>query len=656
MHLRNHHQTTPTTRTAGQRRLLAAVVGCVTVMATFATTLVAAPPAMAFDYFAERTASSYFKADHNLVPPTSTLFDERANKVCFENPLDANASARQIIQDAIESTWNDVTALDFHGWEQCTPWVLAIRVRLSDTIDSHVAARGADLIGIHNGITINTNPATDTRSFCAGPEGADYCLRARAVHEFSMAMGFASAPGALASGCETGRDQRSDLMATHDPASITNFCAQNWQPQTTLSALDVLAARHYYGPWNNDTPLRYRYSMRLLVTDHDNFSPNEFGEIIETDTYELTETNRHLPMRWVKCVDDEVRAEVAVNLNLYKDVGISNDMTTQLFEGDSCDTEDHENFTLIQGSLATPDERFRTYNLVYNPTDFAPETTVAGATDEVRATFQSWPMLTEDAQNVGASCAACAGIASQAVIGEPQAPGYVPPSSWLNTPIPWDFVLDTIYPVQPALPPAPLPGATPGLPTLPNPGLSNPTLPTVPSLPTIPSIPTAGDFEPGITPSPLPPVVPNPAPTEPSTEPPTDSTPAPAPATEKRCAGRLVTVDLSAGQTPTNGNDVILGTSGDDVINGRGGRDIICGGHGKDVIRGGAGRDIVHGGGGRDRIFGGGANDTLMGQAGPDVVNGGAGNDHIVGGVGNDLCRGNAGSDTLAPTCERRRQ
>lgn len=58
-----------------------------------------------------------------------------------------------------------------------------------------------------------------------------------------------------------------------------------------------------------------------------------------------------------------------------------------------------------------------------------------------------------------------------------------------------------------------------------------------------------------------------------------------------RCNGLVVTVDIGAGDVPTEGPDVILGTNGADVINALGGDDTICGLAGDDVITGGGGLD-----------------------------------------------------------------
>jgi uncharacterized delta-60 repeat protein len=106
----------------------------------------------------------------------------------------------------------------------------------------------------------------------------------------------------------------------------------------------------------------------------------------------------------------------------------------------------------------------------------------------------------------------------------------------------------------------------------------------------------------------------------------------------RRCNGREVTVDLSLGQEPTSGADVIRGTNGDDTINGRGGADVICGRGGNDTIIGGRGSDTIVGGRG---------NDTLNGGRGADTIVGGRGNDTLNGGPGDDTCRGGRGDNTL---------
>jgi hypothetical protein len=137
------------------------------------------------------------------------------------------------------------------------------------------------------------------------------------------------------------------------------------------------------------------------------------------------------------------------------------------------------------------------------------------------------------------------------------------------------------------------------------------------------------------------------------------------------CAGYAVTVDLSRGQRPTEGNDVILGTADDDVISAGGGSDVVCGGggddhidlgagndravggRGNDVITGRTGVDRLEGGTGNDRLLAGGGNDTLYGAGGADTLDGGTGADKLYAGPQTDSCNGRGGRDAQSG-CERR--
>lgn len=114
-----------------------------------------------------------------------------------------------------------------------------------------------------------------------------------------------------------------------------------------------------------------------------------------------------------------------------------------------------------------------------------------------------------------------------------------------------------------------------------------------------------------------------------------------------KCHGLVPTVDIGAGDVPTVGDDVILGTEGADVINALSGDDIICSRGGDDVVFGGNGIDLISGGDGNDRISGQGGNDRLYGEFGNDLINGGVGDDEIWGGRGDDDLRGQGGADTL---------
>ncbi len=155
---------------------------------------------------------------------------------------------------------------------------------------------------------------------------------------------------------------------------------------------------------------------------------------------------------------------------------------------------------------------------------------------------------------------------------------------------------------------------------------------------------------------------PSPPPTTTTT---TTTTTSVAPAPVAYCDGLRVTVDLSKGQTPTPGDDVILGTNGPDIIDGGTGDDVICGldgddriwggggsdrifGHrGDDRIGGNKGHDVIYGGHGHDRLRGGPGHDTLDGAAGYDRLVGDGDNDRLTGGNGRDRLIGSGGHDVL---------
>ena len=122
------------------------------------------------------------------------------------------------------------------------------------------------------------------------------------------------------------------------------------------------------------------------------------------------------------------------------------------------------------------------------------------------------------------------------------------------------------------------------------------------------------------------------------------------------CNGLVVDVDLGAGETPTAGDDVILGTAfanlivagtGNDTICGGGGDDTINAGPGDDWVDAGDGDDTVFGLAGEDTIFGGAGIDELLGQADDDEIFGGPGNDTVNGGPGDDQLEGGDGNDTV---------
>lgn len=121
---------------------------------------------------------------------------------------------------------------------------------------------------------------------------------------------------------------------------------------------------------------------------------------------------------------------------------------------------------------------------------------------------------------------------------------------------------------------------------------------------------------------------------------------------DPHCNGLPITVDLNLGQTPSPGDDVVMGTMGNDDIRGGAGNDTICGMGGDDFIHGNSGDDWIDGGDGVDNLRGGQGNDTVYAGSGATVghssrIFGGTGDDMLFGGEDADDLRGGRGADTI---------
>ncbi len=111
--------------------------------------------------------------------------------------------------------------------------------------------------------------------------------------------------------------------------------------------------------------------------------------------------------------------------------------------------------------------------------------------------------------------------------------------------------------------------------------------------------------------------------------------------------GEATPAQLAALGIATSGDDTLNGTEGADTIDGLAGRDVISGGNGADSLVGGEGDDVLRGDDDDDTLNGGEDDDLLAGNAGSDVLRGGDGDDRLFGGSGQDVLAGNSGRDVL---------
>ncbi|MBC6428594.1 MAG: hypothetical protein GDA55_05135, partial [Cellvibrionales bacterium] len=110
----------------------------------------------------------------------------------------------------------------------------------------------------------------------------------------------------------------------------------------------------------------------------------------------------------------------------------------------------------------------------------------------------------------------------------------------------------------------------------------------------------------------------------------------------------LIGEDTASTLNGMDGADTLCGKGGDDMLSGGAGNDILRGGPDDDVLRGGVNNDTLHGGKGDDELYGESGADILRGEAGEDTLDGGTGNDNLWGGADDDVLRGgSSGMDRL---------
>lgn len=184
------------------------------------------------------------------------------------------------VKDAVEGSWERVSAVNFTGWGTCNNESKGIRILIDDSNpqtqvppdSGRLSSLGSDLDSIRNGMVLNFTfqnwtGASDGQELCQDggrvPRGfndpnkiqsnteREFCVKVLALHEFGHALGFAheqTRPDTPSNCTAEKQGTPGDLtIGKWDLNSIMNYCNPNWNGNGSLSAEDVRGVQRMYG-------------------------------------------------------------------------------------------------------------------------------------------------------------------------------------------------------------------------------------------------------------------------------------------------------------------------------------------------------------------------------------------------------------------------
>jgi hypothetical protein len=186
-------------------------------------------------------------------PDAVWKFDSQATKiifVCWENSTPAFSAEMEVVQRAVEASWQANSTLQFLGWGTCADSSKGIRIVIKDDAADGPRVRnfGRKIDGLRNGMVLNF---TFRRWIPACQDGSvDTWISRIAVHEFGHAIAFRheqdrdDTVGEECKKLKTGPNPQL-ILTPYDPTSIMNYC---WcEANSNLSKFDIGAVKQLYG-------------------------------------------------------------------------------------------------------------------------------------------------------------------------------------------------------------------------------------------------------------------------------------------------------------------------------------------------------------------------------------------------------------------------
>lgn len=185
-------------------------------------------------------------------PLTTVIWPSRQIPTCWEMDSAAfnhYAPQRELVRQAVASTWEASSKVRFVGWQQCNGVPnQGVSIGVQD-VGPYAWGLGHEVQNQYQGVMLNFEYANWSRE-CRTKR--DYCIRVIAVHEFGHVLGFAheqnrpDTPDAACAAREQGTNGNV-LVGAWDLASVMNYCNPRYSGDGQLSPTDIAMVQAYYG-------------------------------------------------------------------------------------------------------------------------------------------------------------------------------------------------------------------------------------------------------------------------------------------------------------------------------------------------------------------------------------------------------------------------